>query len=94
MQTKINKKILLHLLLILLLTQARANMGINEREILLNNIWKPILGKEKDNYTKKWNIVNEEYISFKYDNFKIKEILEHNNFSQNYEYISNNKNSK
>ena len=78
---------LLNLLLILLLTQARADMGINEREILLNKIGKPILGKEKANSTKKLNIVNEEDISFKYDNFKINEILKQYNFSQNYSFF-------
>ena len=53
-------------------------------KLIDNKIGKSIL---KTNSIKKSNLVNEEDIYFKYNNYKIKEILDKNNFPQNYSFF-------
>ena len=78
---------LLYLWIILLLTPTKAEMPKSEREIPLNKTRKSFLDKEKNNPIKRLNLIDEEDFSFKYDNSKIKDILEQYNFTQNYSFI-------
>ena len=76
----------LYLLLILLLTQTKAEIAKTEREKLLNETEKSF-NDEKYNPLKELNLINEEDIPFKYDILKITEILEQYNFTQNYSFF-------